>query len=142
MCDLVLDNRRRQHVSDVVGLPFGRLRALRRVASAPMTMGDLAAATGVDAPNCTPVVDDLESRGLVERRPHPTDRRSKLVAATPEGVRVAARANRIMEQPPAALDALSPDDLELLAGILAKVDAAVVRGDTGMEAGAGAPSPG
>ncbi len=135
MCDLVLDNRRRQHVSDAVGLPFGRLRALRRVAPAPMTMGDLAAAIGVDAPNCTPVVDDLEARGLVERRPHPTDRRSKLVAATPEGVRVAARADRIMEQPPAALDTLSPDELELLAGILAKVDAAVAGADAGQVQG-------
>jgi DNA-binding MarR family transcriptional regulator len=125
MCDLVLDNRRRQHVSEAVDLPFGRLRALRRVAPAPMTMGELAAAIGVDAPNCTPVVDDLEARGLVERRPHPTDRRSKLVAATPEGVRVAARADRIMQQPPAVLDALSPAELDLLAGILAKVDAAV-----------------
>ena len=86
MCDLVLDNRRRQQVSEAVGLPFGRLRALRRVAPAPMTMGELAAAIGVDAPNCTPVVDDLEARGLVERRPHPTDRRSRLVAATSEGV--------------------------------------------------------
>ena len=124
MCDLVLDNRRRQQVSEAVDLPFGRLRALRRVAPAPMTMGELAAAIGVDAPNCTPVVDDLEGRGLVERRPHPTDRRSKLVAATPEGVRVAARANDIMEQPPAALRALSPAELDRLAEILAKVDAA------------------
>ncbi len=124
MCDLVLDNRRRQQVSEAVDLPFGRLRALRRVAPAPMTMGELAAAIGVDAPNCTPVVDDLEGRGLVERRPHPTDRRSKLVAATPAGVRVAARANDIMGQPPAALRALSPAELDRLAEILAKVDAA------------------
>jgi DNA-binding MarR family transcriptional regulator len=86
-----------------------------------MTMGELAAAIGVDAPNCTPVVDDLEARGLVERGPHPTDRRSRLVTATPEGVRVAARADRMMGTPPDALLGLSPTDLELLAGILAKL---------------------
>jgi DNA-binding MarR family transcriptional regulator len=126
MCDLVLDNRRRQQVSEAVGLPFGRLRALRRVAPAPMTMGELAAAIGVDAPNCTPVVDDLEARGLVERRPHPTDRRSKMVAATPEGVRIATRADRIMGRPPPGLDALSPTELDLLAQILTKASA---RGD-------------
>ncbi len=123
MCELVLDNRRRQQVSEAVGLPFGRLRALRRVAAEPMTMGELAAAIGVDAPNCTPVVDDLEARGLVERRPHPTDRRSRLVAVTPEGARVASRANRIMGRHPAVLDALSPAELETLARILAKVGA-------------------
>jgi DNA-binding MarR family transcriptional regulator len=121
MAALVLDNRRRQEVSEAVGLPFGRLRALRRLAPAPMTMGELAAAIGVDAPNCTPVVDDLEARGLVERGPHPTDRRSRLVTATPEGVRVAARADRMMGTPPDALLGLSPTDLELLAGILAKL---------------------
>ena len=71
MCDLVLDNQRRQEVSEAVGLPFARVRALRRIADSPMTMGELAAALGVDAPNCTTVVDDLEERGLVERRPHP-----------------------------------------------------------------------
>ena len=121
MAALVLDNRRRQEVSEAVGLPFGRLRARRRLAPAPMTMGELAAAIGVDAPNCTPVVDDLEARGLVERGPHPTDRRSRLVTATPEGVRVAARADRMMGTPPDALLGLSPTDLELLAGILAKL---------------------
>ena len=121
MAALVLDNRRRQEVSEAVGLPFGRLRALRRLAPAPMTMGELAAAIGVDAPNCTPVVADLEARGLVERGPHPTDRRSRLVTATPEGVRVAARADRMMGTPPDALLGLSPTDLELLAGILAKL---------------------
>ncbi len=126
MCELVLDSRRRQRVSEAVDLPFGRLRALRRVAVAPMTMGELAAAIGIDAANCTPVVDDLEARGLVERRPHPTDRRSKLVTATPEGARVADRANRIMDQPPEVLRDLTPTELETLAGILARVDAAAV----------------
>jgi DNA-binding MarR family transcriptional regulator len=90
-----------------------------------MTMKELASAIGVDAPNCTPVVDDLEARGLVERRAHPTDRRSTLVAATPEGINVARRATRIMGTPPEALLRLGPDDLELLADILAKLDPSV-----------------
>ena len=44
MCDLVLDNQRRREVSDAVGLSFARVRALRRIAPAPITMGALAAA--------------------------------------------------------------------------------------------------
>ena len=46
---------------------------------------ELAALLAVDPPNLTPVVDDLEQAGLVERQPHPTDRRVKLVVATTEG---------------------------------------------------------
>ena len=83
MCDLVLDNERRREVSDAIGLSFGRVKALRRIARHPMTMGELAAKLGIDAPYATLVVDELERQGLVERGPHPTDRRVKLVTATP-----------------------------------------------------------
>ncbi|MEV0328837.1 MarR family transcriptional regulator [Micromonospora echinospora] len=40
--------------------------------------------------SATEVVDDLEARGLVGRRPDPTDRRATLVAPTEEGTRVGA----------------------------------------------------
>ncbi len=118
MCDLVLDNERRRAVSDAVGLSFGRIRALRRIDRAPMTMGELAAKLGIEAPYATLVVDDLERQGLVERRPHPTDRRAKLVSTTARGAAVARRAEEIMNRPPAALTALGPDELEALARIL------------------------
>ncbi|MGP8058102.1 MAG: MarR family winged helix-turn-helix transcriptional regulator [Acidimicrobiales bacterium] len=121
MCELVLDNQRRNEVSEAVGLPFARVRALRRIANSPMTMGELATALGVDAPNCTTVVDDLEERGLVKRKPHPTDRRSRLVVTTAIGARLAKRANRIMDRPPPALRDLTPQDLDLLADVLARV---------------------
>ena len=75
MSDLVLDNQRRRQVSEAVGLSFSRTRAVRRVAEKPMSMGDLAAALGIDRPNATVLVDDLETQGLVRRRPHP-DRKS------------------------------------------------------------------
>jgi DNA-binding MarR family transcriptional regulator len=120
MNDLVLDNERRQEVSKAVGLPFARVRALRRVAASPMTLGDLAAALGIDAPNCTTVVDDLEQRGLVERRPHPTDRRCKLVVTTSTGTMLAKRAQRLLDRPPSALAELAPEDLSVLADILTR----------------------
>lgn len=125
MCDLVLDNERRRAVSDALGLSFGRIRALRRVARAPMSMGDLAATLGIDAPYATLVVNELERLGLVERRPHPTDRRVKLVTATPQGARAARRAEEIMGRPPEGLGGLPAADLEQLARLLEAAAGAV-----------------
>jgi DNA-binding MarR family transcriptional regulator len=121
MADLVLDNQRRREVSEKVGLSFGKIRALRRIARRPMRMRELAALLVVDPPNLTTLVDDLERSGLVERQPHPTDRRVKLVVATPEGAALARRAEEVLERPPAGIFELPVDELETLARILARV---------------------
>ncbi|HVA52317.1 MAG TPA: MarR family transcriptional regulator [Acidimicrobiales bacterium] len=123
MSSLVLDNERRREVSEKVGLSFGRLRALRRVADHPVAMGDLAALLNVDPPNLTALVDELERLGLVERCAHPTDRRVKLVATTPTGTALAHRAQEILDRPPAGLAALSVGDLRILVRILETVRA-------------------
>jgi len=85
MSDLVLDNMRRRPVAEALGMSFGRARALRRLARRPQSMRELATALGIDPPNATVVVDELERQGLVVRQPHPTDRRAKVVDATPKG---------------------------------------------------------
>jgi DNA-binding MarR family transcriptional regulator len=121
--DLVLDNQRRREVADALGLSFGRVRTVRRLARHPMSMGELAAALGIDPPNATGVVDDLEALGLVRRRPHPTDRRAKLVEATRKGKDMARRADKILGTPPPGLSALSADDLETLREIFKRVAA-------------------
>ena len=121
--DLVLDNLRRREVSDALGISFGRARTVRRLARKPMSMSELAAALGIDPPNATAVVDDLEALKLVRRRPHPTDRRAKLVEATRKGKDMARRADAILATPPPALSTLSTDDLEALRRILERVSA-------------------
>jgi DNA-binding MarR family transcriptional regulator len=121
MADLVLDNERRREVSEKTGLSFGKMRALRRIAPRPMSMRELAAVLGVDPPNLTPVVDGLERSGLVERQPHSTDRRIKLVAATPKGAALARQAEEILDRPPAGLADLPSHELETLVRILARV---------------------
>jgi DNA-binding MarR family transcriptional regulator len=122
MSDLVLDHQRRRQVSEAVGLSFSRTRAVRRVAEKPMSMGDLAAALGIDRPNATVLVDDLESQDLVRRRPHPTDRRAKLVEATRKGKSLARKANEILGTPPAALSSLGKEDLESLRRLLTSIN--------------------
>ena len=121
--DLVLDNQRRREVSDALGISFGRARTVRRLARKPMSMSELAVALGIDPPNATAVVDDLEALKLVRRRPHPTDRRAKLVEATRKGKDMARRADAILATPPPALSTLSTDDLEALRRILERVSA-------------------
>lgn len=119
--DLVLDHQRRREVSEALGISFGRTRALRRLARKPMSMGEFATAMAIDPANATTVVDDLESLKLARRRPHPTDRRAKLVEATRKGKDLARRADAILGTPPPALSALSKDDLETLRRILRDV---------------------
>ncbi|MEV7997093.1 MarR family transcriptional regulator [Streptomyces sp. NPDC086077] len=55
----------------------------------PLPMRKLAHKLRCEPSNVTGIVDRLESRDLVERRPDPADRRVKLAAATDEGRRVA-----------------------------------------------------
>ncbi len=123
MSDLVLDNARRRKVAEATGISFGSIRALRRVARRPLAMGELAVALGIDPPNATAVVDDLERQGLVRRGPHPSDRRAKLVETTPEGQELAARADAILAEPPPALETLGDADLQTLLGILKSIQA-------------------
>lgn len=121
MSDLVLDHERRRAVAEAAGMSFGRARAVRRVAKRPMTMSELAESLGVDRPNVTVLVDELESQGLVRRRPHPTDRRAKLVEATRKGKALAGRAEDVLGTPPPGLAALAPEDLAALREILARI---------------------
>lgn len=48
---------------------------------------ELAIAIGAAATSFTPILDRLEGAGLVERVPHPQDRRAVLVRLTKEGKR-------------------------------------------------------
>jgi DNA-binding MarR family transcriptional regulator len=54
----------------------------------PMSMSGLAERLGIDASYVTAIADQLEERGLIERRPHPTDRRIRSLALTGEGERL------------------------------------------------------
>ena len=118
MSGLVLADDRKLAVSKALGLSFARVRALRRLAPEPLTMRALAEKLKADPPYVTLIVDDLEERGLVERRPHPEDRRAKLVSLTRAGRATVTKAEKVLDTPPAALTALPADDLAALVRIL------------------------
>jgi DNA-binding MarR family transcriptional regulator len=97
----------------------GRGKILFKLRERPMTLTEIAECHGIDASYATIIVDKLESLGLVERTPHPDDRRRKLVSLTPAGLEVAAKADAILAEPPAALLAMSGGDLARLDQLLA-----------------------
>src|SRR5690242_3391973 len=70
-------------------LTGAQARLLSLLSLEPLPMRRLAQQLKCEPSNVTGIVDRLEVRGLVERRPDPADRRVKLAAATTEGRRVA-----------------------------------------------------
>ena len=103
-----------------LGAGSGRVRVLFLLREQPMTLAQLADAHGVDRPYATIIVDKLEQLGFVERQPHPSDRRSKVVSLTPAG-RAADTAERILSEPPPALRALTTAQVTRLTELLAKL---------------------
>ncbi len=87
----------------------------------PIPMGELAETLACDASNVTGLVDRLESRGLVRRRPSAEDRRVKVLVLTPTGSRLRAVLLERMTTPPAALERLSLREQRALVRILARL---------------------
>ncbi|ORA62227.1 MarR family winged helix-turn-helix transcriptional regulator [Mycobacteroides franklinii] len=126
MASLVLDNRDswRRTVVEETGLPFSRVRILRRLVRQSMTMKGIAEATSLDAPAATVAVSDLEQRGLVVRRVDPDNRRCKRVSLTDEGRQLMAVIADLDDPAPTALTMLDETELRSLHVILQKVTGA------------------
>ena len=123
MASLVIDNRDswKRAVVERSGLPFSRIRVLRRLARGPMTVKQVAAAATMDAPAATVAVNDLEDRGLVVRTPDPTNRRCKMVSLTDAGRDMVLAIEAVDDPAPAVLHALDDGELKKLHAILTKL---------------------
>ena len=84
-------------------------------------MGRLAEALACDASNVTGLIDRLESRGLVRRRPSAEDRRVKALELTPAGVRLRSTVLERITKPPDSLSRLSADEQRALVKILKRL---------------------
>ncbi|WP_280265893.1 MarR family winged helix-turn-helix transcriptional regulator [Nocardia wallacei] len=73
-----------RRVAEQLGLTPSQVIALREL-SEPITARELAGRMTCEPSNATFVVDRLEAQGLVERKPHPTDRRAKQIELTAAG---------------------------------------------------------
>ncbi|WP_426322391.1 MarR family winged helix-turn-helix transcriptional regulator [Microbacterium sp. E-13] len=80
---------------------------------------DLAEFLRLDPSQVVSLVDELQSRGLVERQPDPADRRANVVVATDAGRRLAATAGEAARGAEERVHAdLASDDRETLTRLL------------------------
>jgi MarR family transcriptional regulator, organic hydroperoxide resistance regulator len=84
----------------------------------PLPMGRLAGMLGCHASNVTGLVDRLEARGVVQRRPSADDRRIKVLDLTPEGSRLRAQMLRRMTTGARPISRLTVGQQRMLVKIL------------------------
>ncbi len=119
----ISENHRRDEIAGDLAMTVADLITLFRLqpGTAP-PQRDLAHRWSCDASWVTAKVDQLEGLGLVERRPNPDDRRSKVVVLTPEGERTRARALERFYGPPSAFAALTDAQVHQLAELLDRLE--------------------
>lgn len=79
-------------VKTATGVGAGHFELLRHVRDHPdARVGDLAAAFAIGVGTTSKIVDRLEKQGWLRRRPNPANRRSSLLALTPEGESLVSR---------------------------------------------------
>jgi DNA-binding MarR family transcriptional regulator len=123
MASLVVDNRDgwKRAVIERTGLPFSRIRVLRRLSRQPMTVKQLAHAAAMDAPATVVAVNDLEDRGLALREIDPNSRRRKVVSLTDAGREMVRQIDGVDDPAPNVLGALDDARLTELKVILDEV---------------------
>jgi DNA-binding MarR family transcriptional regulator len=112
--------RRFDRVLAPLGLTSGQFSLMMSLnRPKPPMMASVASLLAMDRTTVTAALKPLERRGLVTVSIDQTDRRSRLLALTPEGRAVLARAVPVWKQTHAAVEALLPDaDPERLRGSL------------------------
>jgi len=84
-------------------------------------MRDFADKMRCDASWVTSLVDDLEAKGYVERRVHPTDRRVKTIFLTKNGMAAQARARAVLHKAPPGMTALTASEQRTLRDLVRKL---------------------
>lgn len=102
-----------------LGLSEPQCHVLRLLApDEPVRMAALAEQLACDASNITGIVDRLEARGLIARRPAAADRRMKAITLTARGAEVRTRLMVRLSEPPDAIAELAVEDQRALCAIL------------------------
>ncbi|SDK58712.1 MarR family winged helix-turn-helix transcriptional regulator [Streptomyces indicus] len=102
-------------------LTGSQARLLALLTLEPLPMRQIAVRLKCEPSNVTGIVDRLEARGLVERRPDPQDRRVKLAAVTDEGRRTARKLRDGLSFAREPLAELSHEERVVLRDLLARM---------------------
>jgi DNA-binding MarR family transcriptional regulator len=92
---------------DLTNGQFSLLMSLNR--PEPPPMADVASLLAMDRTTLTAALKPLERRGLVTVTIDPGDRRSRLIALTPKGIRLLTRSVPIWERTHQEIEGLLPD---------------------------------
>lgn len=102
-------------------LTGAQARVLGLLSLEPMPMRRIAQKLKCEPSNVTGIVDRLETRGLVERRPDPADRRVKLAAPTEKGIDTARQLRESLSFAREPLAKLSDTDRAVLRDLLRRM---------------------
>jgi DNA-binding MarR family transcriptional regulator len=102
-------------------LTGAQARVLTLLSLEPLPMRRIAQKLRCEPSNVTGIVDRLETRGLVERRPDPADRRVKLAAPTDEGLQTAERLRESLDFAREPLAGLSAEERTALRDLLRRM---------------------
>ena len=88
----------------------------------PASQADLGRDTGIDRSDVTAILNDLESRRLIERRVDPDHKRRNIVSLTPKGADVLLELDGVIEQiQEAVLAPLSPAQRRQFVNLLSRL---------------------
>jgi DNA-binding MarR family transcriptional regulator len=102
-------------------LTGAQARVLGLLAVEPTPMRRIAQKLKCEPSNVTGIIDRLEARGLVERRPDPNDRRVKLAAPTEDGRDTALRLRESLNFAREPLAELSDEERTVLRDLLKRM---------------------
>ncbi|WP_327323376.1 MarR family transcriptional regulator [Streptomyces sp. NBC_01210] len=102
-------------------LTGAQARVLGLLAVEPTPMRRIAQKLKCEPSNVTGIIDRLEARGLVERRPDPNDRRVKLAAPTEDGRDTARRLRESLHFAREPLAELSDEERTVLRDLLKRM---------------------
>ena len=121
-------------VSRMAGVPVSAsaLLVIERLRPGSMRVNDLGMSVGITSGGITRQVQDLEAKGLIEKKPDETDKRAAIVGLSSKGMDVARLADVIRDfSTRRALDQWEGEEVERVAPLLERLADGLRRGAAG-----------